>query len=428
MLFFVMITLISSALAASQIVLLKVTGPIGPATQDYIQRGVNIAEEEKASLVILQLDTPGGLEVSMRGIDQAILSSKVPVVTYVYPRGARAASAGTFLLYASHIAAMAPGTNVGAASPVNIAGPEESSTDNKKKNTLEKKAMNDSVASIRSLASLRHRNADWAEKAVREAASIPAEEALKLKVIDLMADSMPDLITKINGKTIVLSEGPITIKTENASLKTLNPDWRYQFLSIITDPSIAYILLLLGIYGIFFELANPGFVLPGVFGTIALLVALYAFQLLPINYVGLALLLTGIGFMILEVYVSSFGVLGVGGVIAFIIGSIMLLDTSIPGYGIAWSLILAMSILSALFFFIVITLVLKSFKKNVVSGREALMGMEGEVIEVSAQRMLIRVNGEIWQANSTHPLTKGQMVRVKNIEGLILSVEPKELS
>lgn len=402
---------------AANALLLNVNGAISPATKDYIERGLALAQKQQAKLVILQLNTPGGLETSMRAINQAILTSSVPVVTYVAPSGARAASAGTFILYASHIAAMAPGTNIGAASPVAV-GVEASST-------MEKKAMNDASAYIRSLAELRHRNSAWGEQAVRSAVSLSAEEALRLKVIDLIAEDRPSLLKNINGRTVNLQGAEQRLQIAQLTITEVAPDWRYQFLAFITDPSVAYVLLLVGIYGLFFELYNPGFVLPGVAGAISILVALYAFQLLPINYAGFALILLGIVFMIIEVFVASFGVIGVGGVVAFIVGSIFLLDTNVPGFNIAWQIIALMGATTALFFFVLIQLTVRSFRKKVVSGREALVGATAEVVSLQDSHCVVRVHGELWNARTNQTLQLGQRVQVTAVSGLWLMVEKK---
>lgn len=413
--------------AAKPIIVLEIANTIGPATQDYIQRGLADAEDQKAELVILRLDTPGGLETSMRGINKAILASTVPVVAYVAPAGARAASAGTFILYASHIAAMAPGTNLGAASPVNVDGipsPTGEKTDQKNQQTLQKKEMNDAVAYIRSLAQLRDRNVQWAELAVRETVSLSAEEALKQNVINLIANNTDDLLQKLNGQTVEIQNAKQTLQTKDIFIIPMQADWRTEFLSVITNPSVAYILLLIGIYGLFFEFANPGFVMPGIVGVISLLLALYAFQLLPISYVGLSLLLIGIACMVAEVFISTFGVLGIGGIIAFITGSIMLLDTNVPGYSIAWSVILVMSLLSIGFILLIFMLAVGSFRKPVITGREALIGSEGEVLEYHPDCIIVRVQGEIWTAQSETSLHVGQKIQVKKISNLILTVDP----
>lgn len=405
--------------------LLEINGAIGPATQSFIQRGINSAVKQNAALIILQINTPGGLGTAMRGIVSDILASPIPVVAYVAPSGARAASAGTFILYASHIAAMAPGTHLGAATPVNIIAPT-TETSNKQKipDAEEKKALNDARAYIRSLAQLRGRNVQWGEEAVSQAASLSADEALKMDVIEVIANDVPDLLKKINGRKLVMQGQTQTLDTTNLNIQMLQPDWRTKFLGIITDPNIAYILLMIGIWGLFFEFSNPGFILPGVAGAICLLLALYALQLLPINYVGLGLILLGIIFLVAEAFVSSFGVLAVGAVIALIIGSIMLLETGTPGYRIAMPLILAVSGATVAFFVVVINLALKSRFRPIVSGREELLGSTGTVIMDENNNPRVRIHGELWQVQADVPLTAGQKVLVKKVEGLTLLVEP----
>jgi membrane-bound serine protease (ClpP class) len=401
-----------------------------------LDRALDKAESEAMELVVLQIDTPGGLDTSMRAIIKRIIASQVPVVTYVAPSGARAASAGTYIIYASHIAAMAPATNLGAATPVSLGGlpqptPEKTKSDDEKEgdqvpvtDAKTSKVVNDAAAYIRSLATLRKRNADWAEKAVREAASLSAEEALKQGVINLVAADINSLLSDLNGKEVELPLGSKILNTENLVLQKHLPDWQSQLLSIISDPNLAYILMLVGIYGLIYEFANPGSIVPGTVGAISLLLALYAFHLLPINYTGVALILLGLALMVAEAFVPSFGALGIGGVLAFTIGSLILIDTDQPGFGISLPLILVVAVSSAFLMVFVIGMALKSRNRPVVSGREEMLISEGVVVDDFTGDGDIRVHGEIWRARSEHPLKKDQLVEITGREGLVLKVMP----
>jgi membrane-bound serine protease (ClpP class) len=427
--FSILLLLISTSLpaASNKAVVLEISGTINPATQDYFVRGLSHAVKEQADVVILKLNTPGGLESAMRGINEAIITSPIPVITYVTPAGARAASAGTYIMYASHLAAMAPGTNIGAASPIQLTEailPGKNQTE--KLSTSEQKTLNDSAAYMRSLAQLRGRNADWADLSVRKAASISAEEAKHLKVIDETAKDMPELLNKIDGHTAMVLGNSEAVKTKNLELIETPPDWRYQFLAFITNPNIVYILMLIAIYGLFFEFSNPGLILPGVAGVIALLLMLYAFQLMPINYAGLTLLLTGITFMLMEIYISSFGILGIGGIIAFIIGSIMLFNVYDPHYRIDWSLISMMSIFTIAFFFMVITLAIRSHRNKILTGKEGLIGSVGTVIATNHNHIKVLVLGEIWDARSQEKLSLNQQIEVEKLENFQLIVKAKQ--
>ena len=424
-----------SVRALADVWVIDVRGGIGPATADHMIRGLEQAQDASAELAILKIDTPGGLDTAMRDMIKAVLASSVPVVGYVAPSGARAASAGTYLLYATHVAAMAPGTNLGAATPVQIGAPALPTPGEKPRGQeqgeagmpegatpMERKIVNDAVAYIQSLAQLRGRNAQWAEQAVRQGSSLSAGDALAAGVIDLVASSQTELLQQLQGREVAIGEGVQTLELQGLAVYEYPMDWRSELLAVITDPSIAYVLMLVGIYGLIIEFYSPGLGVPGIMGAVCLLLALYAFQVLPISYSALALILLGIALMVAEAFSPSFGVLGLGGIVAFVMGSIMLMDTELPGYQIAMPVILGFAVFSVIVLVIGLGLALRSRRHALVSGVEQLLGMTATVESVDAGINWVRLEGELWEAACSESLATDDRVVVDSIEGLTLQV------
>jgi membrane-bound serine protease (ClpP class) len=447
----------AGAEAQRKVLLLSVDGAIGPATTHYLTSGFDYAAEQGHALIVLKLDTPGGLTAATRDIVKAMRQSTVPVAVWVAPAGARAASAGTYMLYASHIAAMAPATNVGAATPVSIggggapggqpgAGQGESSGDGSKGNgdkaasegrsqgngnqqpdsAKKRKAVNDAAAWIRGLAQETGRNADWAERAVREGASLTAAEAIERNVADLRAANITDLLALSHGREVSVAGTARALEVEGARVESRDPDWRSQFLSVITNPTVAYLLMMVGLYGLLLEGYNPGSFVPGIVGGICLLIAVYAFQILPVNYVGLLLIALGIILIVAEAFAPSFGVLGIGGVVAMVIGSIVLMDTDVPGFQIALEAIGATALFASLILAAIIGVAVRAWRRPVVSGAEGVERAVGEVLQrVTPEAGIVRLQGERWSARSDEPIDPGRRVRVVTREGLMLRVEPQ---
>lgn len=422
--------------AAKLAILVRIDGPIGPATSEYVGRAIDTAAERQAAVIILQMDTPGGLDTSMREIIRDILASPVPVVGFVAPQGARAASAGTYIMYASHVAAMAPGTNLGAATPVQLGGGsqplpggEENGEDDKPADgkpppdAMASKAINDAAAYIRSLAELRGRNAEWAVRAVREAASLSANQALELGVIDVMAGDAGALLTQLDGRTVSVGGGQRVLDTDGAMIEIIEPDWRTELLSLLTNPNVAFILMLVGVYGLIFELSNPGAIFPGVIGAVCLMFGLYALNVLPVNYAGLALVILGIAFMVAEAFLPSFGVLGIGGLVAFAAGATILFDTEVPGFTLSWPVIIGTTLAMAAALLLLLGYVVKAQRRPVTTGSERMIGNMGKVVEWHDHGGLVRVDGDLWRAVGHPGLVPGQNVRVLKMRGVTLTVE-----
>ncbi len=441
----------TAAANANQVVVLEIDGGIGAATAEYVQSGIERAEDTGADLLVIKIDTPGGLLNATRDIIKDILASDVPIATYVAPDGARAASAGTYILLASHIAVMAPTTHIGAATPVSLTGDdatpapspfapppteETESTEGTEEEasepapatpagtSMERKVLNDAISYIRNLAERYDRNADWAEKAVTEAATLTATEALEQNVIEFIAADQAELLELVNGYEVKLGKETVALSTEGAAIDEFEPNWRLKILAVIAQPEIVLLLGIVGVYGLLFEGYNPGAIVPGVVGVICLLLAAYALQVLPVNYAGLALILVGLALMVAEAFAPSFGALGLGGIVAFVFGAILMFDSGVPGFGISIAFVIGLALAAALFMLWLVGFLLKLQKRGAVSGRGSIVGGIGTAIESFEGEGKIWLEGEAWAAVSKVPIEKDQDVLVTDMKGLTLEVKP----
>lgn len=446
LLVFILLLFTSLAAFGKEVWLVELKGAIGPASSDFVVRSLEDASEADAELVILRIDTPGGLDLAMRDIVSSILASPVPVVTWVAPNGARAASAGTYIMYASHFAAMAPATNVGSSTPVNLGGgsspfplpvtPDDPATDPADEDdsaaprdggsAMDKKVINDAVAYIKGLAELRGRNVEWAEQTVVEAANLTSSEALALNVIDIIAENIDQLLVQLDGRSVTIDGQLRIVDLADADIILIEPDWRHEFLALITDPNVAYILLMIGIYGIILEFYDPGMGFPGITGVICLLLGAFALQMLPINYAGLALIIVGIGLMVVEAFSPSFGVFGLGGVVAFVLGSVMLMDTELAAYQISLPIIAAFAVASAAVFLYALGAIIRARHQPVSTGTEAMIGSTAVALEDFEGQGQVRVFSENWNAVSNQAIKKGSKVKVSKVDGLTLEVTKQE--
>ncbi|TNF78923.1 MAG: nodulation protein NfeD [Gammaproteobacteria bacterium] len=430
----VLLGLGSDGRSGGQVWVVDLDGPLGPATADLIIRSIEGAEEAQAEALVIVVDTPGGLDKSMRELVQAILAARVPVITYVAPNGARAASAGTYIAYASHIAAMAPATNIGSSTPVSIAptpsmptptdGQED--TEPPPADAMTRKVVNDAVAYLQGLAELRGRNIDWAEETVRTGANVRASEAVAAGIVDLIADDLPGLLEAVDGWEVALQDGVATLETAGAGVYRVEADWKHELLELITDPTIAYGLLIFGIYGLILEFYNPGMIFPSVIGVVCLLLGAYGLQMLPVNYAALALIFVGIGMMVAEVFTPTMGVLGVGGVVAFVMGSLMLLDTESPEFGLPIAVIAAFAVSTAGLSLFAVGAAVRARAAAVRTGKESMIGAEVEVLDAFTDSGRVRAFGEIWQARAIAPVATGERANVVDLDGLILVISPKD--
>ncbi len=420
--------------AGAEVWMVSFDGALGPAAGDLIVRSIENAQAAGAVALIIQMDTPGGLDKAMRDVVKAILSADIVVISFVHPDGARAASAGTYIAYASHISAMSPATNIGSSTPVSIAptpsipGEPDEKGDARPapQDAMMKKVVNDAVAYLQGLAELRGRNIEWAEETVREGANLRASAALAKNVIDLIAKDVPTLLAAVDGREIELPNRTVTLDVAGARVVLVETDWRHELLEVITDPSIAYGLLIFGVYALILEFYNPGMVFPGVVGVICLLLGAYGMQMLPVNYAGLALMVVGIGMMVGEAFTPTMGALGVAGVVAFVMGSIMLMDTQQPGYQVPILIIAAFAVTSAALTLFTVGAAVRARNQEVVTGKDAMVGKQAEALEDFESQGWVRAFGESWQAESSKPVKEQAVLKIVAVEGLILKVQPED--